>query len=62
MDPGFQRVNRLFALSFENNAGQASYKRYYFPTVGIIDYNVMIYGRNFFNETIKNNLIIYENI
>ena len=29
-DPSFERVNRLFVLSFENNTGRASYTRYYF--------------------------------
>ena len=32
------------------------------PTMEIKDYNVMINGRNFFNQTIKNDLTIYDNI
>ena len=50
IDPSFERVNRLFVLSFENNTGRASYLRYYLPQVQIKDYNVMINGRKFFNQ------------
>ena len=32
IDPSFQGVNRLFVLSFENEAQRKSYKRYYLPT------------------------------
>ena len=32
------------------------------PTMEIKDYNVMINGRNVFNQTIKNDLTIYDNI
>ena len=42
IDPSFQRVNRLFALSFECSAHWTSYIRYFFPTVEIKDYNVII--------------------
>ena len=33
IDPNFQGVNRLFVLSFENNAHQTIHTRYFFPTV-----------------------------
>ena len=36
--------------------------QYYLPTVEIKDYNVMIDGRNFFDQPIKNDLKIYDNI
>ena len=42
IDSSFQRVNRLFVLSFENNEHRKSYKRYFLPTVEMKDYNVMI--------------------
>ena len=35
LDPSFQGVNRLFALSFEDEAQQKIYKRYYPPTAEI---------------------------
>ena len=44
------RVNRSFVLSFENNTGRISYKRYHLPQLEIKGYNVMINGRNFFNQ------------
>ena len=42
IDPGFQRVNRFFVLSFEDEAQRTSYNRYNLPTVEIRNYNVMI--------------------
>ena len=62
IDPSFQGVNRLFVLSFENNTGRASYKRYYLPQVEIKGNSVMIDGRNFFDQPVRNNLITYDNI
>ena len=37
-------------------------KRYYLLNVEIKDYNVMIDGKNFFDQPIKNNKVTYENI
>ena len=62
IDTSFQGVNMIFVLSFENNIGQTSCKRYYLPQVEISVYNVMIDVRNFFDQPVKNNLIIYDNI
>ena len=59
IDPRFQRVNRLFVLSFEDDDDRKSYKQYYLPTVELKDYNVVIDGRNFFNQPIKNDLKTY---
>ena len=55
--PNFQVVNRLFVLSFEETNGRTSYKRYYFPLVEIKGYNVVIDGRNVFDQPVKNNLL-----
>ena len=41
---------------------RTSNKRYYIPNVGIKDYNVMIDGKNFFDQPEKNNKITYNNI
>ena len=62
IDPSFQGVNRLFVLSFKDDDGRQSHKQYYLPTVEIKDYNVMIDGRNFFDQPIKSNLKTYGNI
>ena len=62
IDPSFQGVNKLFVLLFKNPNGRESYKQYYLPTVEIKDYNVMIDGRNFFDQSIKNDLKTYNKI
>ena len=53
IDPSFRGVNRLFVLSFKDEDGRESYKKHYLPTVEIKDYNVMIDGRNFFDQPLK---------
>ena len=58
----FQGVNRLFVLAFEDDAQRTSSKIYYLPNVEIKDYNVMIDGKNFFDQSVKNDVITYENI
>ena len=45
--PIFQRVNRFFVLSFENEDDRTSYSTYYLPKVEIKGYNVMIDGKSF---------------
>ena len=62
IDQSFQAVNRLFVLSFENNARRRSYKRYFFPTVEMKDYNVMINEQNLFDQPVENNLRIHDSI
>ena len=57
----FQGVNRLF-LSFENDAQRISNKTYYLPNVEIKDYNVMIDGKNAFNQPVNYDKITHENI
>ena len=47
---------------FEDNAQRTSNKRYYIPNVKIKDYNVMIDGKNFFDQPINNMIKTYENI
>ena len=55
-------MNRLFILAFENDDQRTSNRRYYFPNVEIKDYNVMIDGKNFFDQLVKNDKVTYENI
>ena len=62
INPSFQRVNRLFVLSFENENDRISHSTYYLPKVEIKDYNVMIDGRNFFDQPINSISKTYENI
>ena len=63
IDPIFQRVNRLFVLSFENDAYRRSYRQFFLPTVEIKDYNVIIDEKKLFlSQPVKNHLITYKNI
>ena len=62
IEPSFQGINRLFVLAFENDDQRTSNKRYYIPNVEIKDYNVMIDGKNFFDQPVKNDKVTYENI
>ena len=57
IEPSFQGVNRLFVLAFKNDDQRISNKRYYIPSVEIKDYNVMIDGKNFFDQPIKNDKV-----
>ena len=49
-------------MAFENDAQRTSNKRYFIPNVEIKDYNVMIDGKNFFDQLVKTNNVTYENI
>ena len=50
-------------MLFKNDDdGQESHKQYYLPTVETKDHNVMIDGRNFFDQPIKINSKAYDNI
>ena len=62
IEPSFQGVNRLFVLAFENDEQRTSNKKYYIPNVEIKDYNVVIDGKNFFDQSVKNDKVTYENI
>ena len=50
IDPSFQEVNRLFVLLFEIKDDRTAHTKYYFPTVEVKDYNVMINGQNFLQK------------
>ena len=62
INPSFQGVNSLFVLPFENENGRTSHSTYYLRKVEIKDYNVMIDGRNFFDQPINGMNKTYENI
>ena len=47
-------------MSFKDENGRKSHKQYYLLTVEIRDYNVMIDGRNFFDQPITNYLKTYD--
>ena len=62
INPSFHGVNRLFVLSFENENDRTSHSTFYLPKVEIKDYNVMIDGRNVFDQPINDMNKTYENI
>ena len=62
INPPFQRVNRLFVLSFANEIDRTSHSTYYLPEVEIKDYNIMIDGKNLFHQPINSMNKTYKNI
>ena len=48
IDPSLQGVNRLFVLSFENDAHRRRYKRNFLATVEIKECKVTIDGKKLF--------------
>ena len=63
VEQSFQGLNRLLVLAFKNDAEITSNKIYYLPIVKIKNYNIMIDGKDFFDQPIKIDKITYnENI
>ena len=58
----FEAISILFIFAFESDDQRISSKRYYIPNVEIKDYNVMIDGKNVFDQPVKNDKVTYENI
>ena len=54
IDPTFNKVNRLFVLSFKNEEDKTSFSKYYKPKVEIKDFSVLIDGKSFFDVPVKN--------
>ena len=50
IDPGFQGVNKIFLLSFQNNEHRRSHKQYFLPILEIKHYSVMIDGTFFVSQ------------
>ena len=59
LDASFQGVRRLFVLAFVNSDNgnkkveRNSHKKYFLPRVNITNYNVLIDGRNFYDQPIN---------
>ena len=47
---------------FENEGDRKIHMGCYIPKVEIKDYNIMIHGKNFFDQLVKNNIRTYDNI
>ena len=65
IDSTFMNVNRLFVFSFprnNNTNSRYSFSNYYVAKVRINDFNVLIYGKSFFDLPVKNEEEAYEKI
>ena len=66
VDPSFQGVNRLFVMAYDNvNANRSTRDgrtRYYLPTIDINKYNVIIDGRNFYDNPIESDIEKYREL
>ena len=68
LDDSFQGVNRLFALAFDNTKNgdnkveRNSNRKYFLPKIDITNYNVLIDGRNFYDQPISDQIKTYDEI
>ena len=62
INPIFNKVNRLFVLSFENEEDITSFSKYYTPKYKIKDFNVLIDGNSFFDVPAKKKRKKYQKI
>ena len=56
LDPSFQVVNRLFVMAYNRVDGQPTRddrRKYYLPIIDLKKYNVIIDGRNFYDNPIE---------
>ena len=53
IDPTFNKVNRLFVLSFENEEDRTYFSKYYTPKVEIKHFNVLMDGKSVFDVPVK---------
>ena len=61
IDPTFNKINRLFVLSFENEDDGTSFSKYDASKVEIKDFNVLIDGKRFFDVPVKKRRSIRKN-
>ena len=63
LDTYFQGVNKLFAAAYEtddierNANTEESRRRYYLPRAEIKDYNVLIDGRNVYDQNVNSSIV-----
>ena len=64
LDPSFQGVNRLFVMAYSRVDGEPTRnrrKKYYLPIIYLKKYNVIIDGRNFYDNPIESDIEKYKN-
>ena len=68
LDVSFQGVSKLFAAAYEtddiqrNANTEESRRRYYLPRAEIKDYNVLIDGRNFYDQNVNSSIVRYNEL
>ena len=65
LDPSFQGVNRLFIMAYSREAGQPdrnNQQKYYLPGIDLKKYNVIIDGRNFYDNPIESDIEKYREL
>ena len=65
LDPSFQGVNRLFVMAYNRANGQPSrngQRKYYLPRIDLEKYNVIIDGRNFYDNPIESDIENYREL
>ena len=62
LDPSFQGVNRLFVMAYNRVDGQPTrngQQKYYVPRIDLNKYNVIIDGRNFYDNPVESDIEKY---
>ena len=65
LDPSFQGVNRLFVMTYNRANGQPTrngQRKYYLPRIDLEKYNVIIDGRNFYDNPIESDIEKYREL
>ena len=65
LDPSFQGVNRLFVMAYNRANGQPTrngQQKYYLPRIDLEKYNVIIDGRNFYDNPIESDIGKYREL
>ena len=66
LDPSFQGVNRLFVIAYDradaNHATRNGRRKYYLPRNELNKYNVIIDGRNFYDNPIESDIEKYREL
>ena len=65
LDPSFQGFNRLFVMAYNSANGQPTTdgrKKYYLPRTDLNKYNVIIDGRNFYDNPIESDIEKYREL
>ena len=65
LDPSFQGVNRLFAMAYNRENGQPTKdgtQKHYLPRISLNKYNVIIDGRNFYDNPIESDIEKYREL